>query len=166
MYTPCAMAAADPIFRLEHDHSHLGRLVQDLRAMAPRIVGADVDARDIRDEFTSILQGLADDLFDHFAREEEGLFPYIVERFSELRGSIAALEQSHDRICGAASRLLSLLHRGARTDDERSLVGSLFARFDAQYGEHARAESELLRMLAPRLSPAQRDELAELLRHL
>ena len=161
----------DPIFRLEHDHTHLSRLVAELRDALTAIRAGRDEAGERREEFASVLGGLASELFEHFAREEEGLFPFIQERFPELRSAIAEIERAHDRICGAASRVLALLDGGARkgeplAEHDFALVASLFDRFDADYAAHARNEADFLRALAPRLDVGQRESLAEILRQL
>ncbi|MEO7093237.1 MAG: hemerythrin domain-containing protein, partial [Polyangiales bacterium] len=148
----------DPIFRLEHDHTHLSRLVAELRdALAVIRAGRD-DTGERREEFGSVLGGLAAELFDHFAREEEGLFPFIQERLPDMGATIADIERAHDRICGAASRILALLDASSRkgsgsglAEHDFALVASLFDRFDAEYAAHARNEADFLRSLAPRL---------------
>jgi iron-sulfur cluster repair protein YtfE (RIC family) len=144
------MEAPDPLVALEHDHVHLSRLVSDLRGAFDR---GDADPEDI----AGTLASLRDDLFDHFAREEEALFPYLMEVLPDLRSSIARLEDAHDRICGAVSRLHSVAVKGSTAfREQHALAEQLFRRFDSDYVEHARHESELLRSLATRLSPEQR----------
>ncbi len=45
-------------------------------------------------------------------------------------------------------------------------IAAIFARFEATYGDHARAERALLTSLGPELTAAQRAELAEAVRGL
>ena len=168
------MATPDPIFRLEHDHAHLSRLVADLREALSVIRAGRDETGERREEFASVLGGLAAELFEHFAREEEGLFPFLQERLPDMRPAIADIERAHDRICGAASRILALLDAAARKgpastrlgEQDFALVASLFDRFDAEYTAHARNEADFLRTLAPRLDGRQREALAEILRQL
>lgn len=144
---------SDPIASLEHDHVHLSRLVADVR----RLLGSEpID----QEQVVSALTALRDDLFDHFGREEEALFPYLRATLPDLAAALAELEAAHDRICGGVSRLLGALSSEAH----RTLAPSLFARFDGEYGEHARREAELLRGLGPRLDATQRAQVALLLR--
>ena len=164
----------DPIFRLEHDHTHLSRLVAELRDALSAIRQGKDESGERREEFASVLGGLASELFEHFAREEEGLFPFLQERLPDMRPAIADIERAHDRICGAASRILALLDAAARKggsgvglpEQDFALVASLFDRFDADYTAHARNEADFLRALAPRLDVRQREALAEILRTL
>lgn len=152
------MKAPDPLLALEHDHVHLSRLVADLRATFDR---GDVD----HDELAATLAALRDDLFEHFGREEEALFPYLMEALPDLRSSIARLEDAHDRICGAVSRLHSVAAKGSSAlREQHALAEQLFRRFDSDYVEHARHESELLRSLAARLTEEQRARVHAIMR--
>ena len=161
------MTAADPIGELEHDHAHLTRLVFDLRDIAERVQRPEAPTEDAMVELASCLEALRDDLFLHFAREEEGLFPYAQERFPELRGDIARIEAAHDGICGSLGRMGHLVGGGAARFPER-LPGflALLARFEAAYAAHSQDESALLKALAGRLDARQRGEIAELVRGL
>ena len=154
------------IFRLEHDHTHLSRVVTELRQAARMIERGESDAA-AREEFVSVLVALSDELFDHFAREEEGLFPYLAEQFPDMRDALRDFERAHDRICGAASRITAAASKGPDAIAQQvPWITSLFARFDAHYAEHARRESELLRTLHARLSDEQRAALSTILRGL
>jgi hypothetical protein len=138
---------------LEHDHTTLSKAVAELRAEAAAERPGFPD-----DEFIGKLQKLAEELFEHFAREEEGLFPFILEVLPDQAESIAQMQAAHDRICGAASRIAQL---GDRPNAPLAL--SLFRRFDAEYTGHAQREAEFLRSLWTRLTEAQRTQLAEVL---
>jgi hypothetical protein len=138
---------------LEHDHVTLSQAVAELRAQAAAGRPGFPD-----DEFIGKLQKLAEELFEHFAREEEGLFPFISKALPDQAEAIAQMQAAHDRICGAASRIAQL---GDRPSAELAL--SLFQRFDAEYTGHAQREAEFLRSLSSRLTKAQRSELASVL---
>lgn len=146
--------------KLEHDHGALSRQVQELRAMVDR---HEKDGASLGEEFLARLMDTADALFEHFAREEEGLFPYIIEQLPPRRAAIEEMQAAHDRICGAASRILSLAERGP-FPGQLPLAVQLFRRFDAEYTDHARREAEVLRALGGELSGAQIAALADVLR--
>jgi hemerythrin-like domain-containing protein len=151
--------ADDGIDRLEHDHIALSQRVLAVRSAVSRLQrGEDVDAA----ETVAALALLADDLFEHFAREEEFLFPYIVAELPDQEPQVAQMQAAHDRICGAASRIVALAERGPLAE-QLALVLPLFARFDAEYMAHAQREAEFLRELASRLTTEQRRALAALL---
>lgn len=103
------------------------------------------------------LDAVMEELFEHFAREEEGLFPYLLEQMPDQADTIAQLQAAHDRICGAASRLKAL------APEQIDLAVTLFKRFDAEYTGHAQREADFLRNLGSRLSAAQHDSLAKIL---
>lgn len=139
------------LHELEHEHTALARAVAALHAMGTRAP---------RDAFLAKLDALVTDLFEHFAREEEGLFPYITAHLPDQAAAVADLQAAHDRICGAASRILSL----APEHDE--LAASLFERFEVELAAHAEREVAFLRALSARLTPDEHAEVAALLRGL
>jgi hypothetical protein len=145
------MDGPDPLLALEHDHVHMSRLLAESREMV----------RASHPELGPTLAALRDDLFHHFAREEEALFPYLVETLPDLKDSIAVLESAHDRVCGAVSRLCALVEKGPSP-----LVAQLFDRLDAEYVDHARKETEFLRGLAGRLSREQRAHVRGLIQDI
>jgi iron-sulfur cluster repair protein YtfE (RIC family) len=148
----------DPLLALEHDHVHLSRLVSELRAAFDGEPGDP-------EEMAATLAALRDDLFEHFAREEEALFPYLMEALPDLRSAIARLEDAHDRICGAVSRLHAVAAKGSSAlREQHALAEQLFRRFDSDYIEHARHESEFLRSLSARLNEEQRTRVRALMR--
>ena len=157
------MDVVDPLRALEHDHVHLGRLLSELRRLVAELQG-DGEREELSEELAAALSVLRDDLFEHFGREEEALFPFLSERLPDLGPSIGRLEGAHDRICGAVVRLHALAALGAeQLRERRGLVAQLFSRFDGEYVEHARQESEFLRGLGPRLDPETRAQVRRLL---
>ena len=141
---------SDPIEVLVHDHGELNRRVLDLGAQIRRAKTSDVLAEP--------LAALRDHLFHHFAREEEGLFPFVTEHVSVLAQQIHVMEVAHDTICGALARMVHL------AEDEASLesITNLFDRFENAYAVHAQSESELLEELGQRLDAEHRVALAAL----
>lgn len=157
------MDAPDPLLVLEHDHVHLSRLVAELRQMTAELQRDDARP-DLSDDIAATLASLRDDLFEHFGREEEVLFPFLAERLPDLGTALARLEGAHDRICGGISRLHAIAATGdAGLREHRALVAQLFSRFDAEYVEHARHESEFLRSLNPRLDDDTRKHVRRLM---
>jgi len=158
------MDVADPLLALEHDHVHLSRLVGDLRGMFGELEN-EPPRIDLAEEITATLATLRDDLFEHFGREEEALFPYLMETLPDLRAAVARLEDAHDRICGTLSRIHAVGAKGGSAlRDQRSLVTQLFSRFEGEYVAHARHESEFLRDLAARLGEADRERVRAIMR--
>jgi iron-sulfur cluster repair protein YtfE (RIC family) len=144
----------DPVRELVHDHADLNRRVLELSATLERYQ----TLRSVLPE----LRELREQMFLHFAREEEGLFPLVSEWIPELADQVLAMVGAHDTVCGALARMIHT----ASTETDTAAFQGLLARFQTAYGEHARNEAELLRKLDRSLDAAQRAQLAELVRGL
>ena len=140
----------DPIGQLTHDHAELNRRVIAL--------GVQLRKQPDVDSLVAPLRELRETLFLHFAREEEGLFPFAIEHVRDLGDQIHAMEIAHDTICGALARMVHL----AQTSAAPTLIAQLFDRFENAYAAHAQMEAELLGLLATRLDADQRTRLAAL----
>lgn len=146
------MPATDPVASLVHDHMALNQLLRELGKLVDSLrQGAQVEG-------STLLHELRETLFLHFAREEEGLFPFVVEAMPELSWQVQSMAAAHDGICGGLSRLIHMLATGA----EPVAVLAVFERFERAYAEHARSESALLAAVDKAASPEQRIQLAEL----
>lgn len=158
---------SEPITRLEHDHLHLARVVFELGSLFGAVRHGERSPENIKDDLAELLGGLTEDLFEHFAQEEEGLLPYLLERFPDLAPTVDRIEQSHDRICGVAGRMLYLVGRpGVAVPEQFEQLEALFARFDSDYETHSRDEGKLLREVERRLKPEERAALNERIRGL
>ncbi|HEX5058696.1 MAG TPA: hemerythrin domain-containing protein [Kofleriaceae bacterium] len=144
----------DPIRNLSHDHADLNQRVVAIASLL-RTQAPDPETHD---ELVLALGHLREDLFLHFAREEEAVFPFIATTVPELAAQIDAMATAHDTICGALARACHLAENDAAVD----AIAPVFERFQVVYADHASAESILLRSLDRKLQPAQRDELAAL----
>jgi hypothetical protein len=150
------MSMTDPIRELAHDHADLNRRVLALREM----IGGHGAGRDVR--LVESLSDLREHLFLHFAREEEGLFPFVADHMPDLADRVEAMAVAHDAICGALARLLHM----ASSEAPPPVMRSVFERFETAYAAHAGAEAELLRSLERRLDADHRAALAALVRGL
>jgi iron-sulfur cluster repair protein YtfE (RIC family) len=146
---------------VEHDHGQLSQKLAALNAEITALREAGASIEPMADDLVQALVALSEELFEHFAAEEEGLFPLIVRHAPDLAPAVAALVEGHDRICGAATRLLALRDR-APTRGTVDLAASLCQRLVEVYAEHSGREIELLSSLAPRLDAAARAEIAAL----
>jgi len=144
----------DPIRDLAHDHADLNQRVVAITSLL-RTGEPDPE---LHDELVLALGHFREDLFLHFAREEEALFPFIATAVPELAVQIEAMAVAHDTICGALARTCHM----AENDAELAAIAPVFERFQLVYADHASAESLLLRSLDRRLGPAQREQLAAL----
>nr|HEX4312502.1 hemerythrin domain-containing protein [Kofleriaceae bacterium] len=151
---------SDPIQDLTHDHADINR-----RVLA---VGTAVRALD-RDGGNGMARALVkrvgelrELMFLHFAREEEGLFPFVSDAVPELAVQVHAMAVVHDAICGALARVYHL----AESNAEIAAITAVFTRFEAAYASHAENEAEILAKLASCLDPEQREQVAALVRGL
>jgi len=150
----------DPVQDLVHDHADLNRRVFSLGSTI-RALHRD-DGNGMALALVTRLGELRELLFLHFAREEEGLFPFVVETVPELGAQVHAMAIAHDAICGALARMYHLSAANA----DIAVITAVFARFEATYASHAEVEAELLEKLTSRLDPEQRTRLSELVHGL
>jgi iron-sulfur cluster repair protein YtfE (RIC family) len=150
-------ASDDPLHTLEHDH---GLLNQQVLAIGPLVAALDRgDLASAAEALSAHLAELRDCLFLHFAREEEALFPFLMEIAPGVESSVTELVSMHDEICGSVSRMVHIAGDRQRCDS----ISVLFDRFETVYARHAQAERLLLENAAARLNIAQRRELAALI---
>ncbi|MCA9689689.1 MAG: hemerythrin domain-containing protein [Nannocystaceae bacterium] len=151
---------ADLLDQLEHDHAPLTASLEELAEHVRAVQQEGRTPADVHGGFSETVEEFRDDLLEHFGREEECLFPFLVEALPELADEIAALEAGHDQICGGVVRLAHLADR-----DPRAFTGvwvqvlHTFERFDAAYREHARVERALLQRAVRSLNSEQRAAL-------
>ncbi|MCU0685787.1 MAG: hemerythrin domain-containing protein [Polyangiaceae bacterium] len=144
--------AVNPIERLEHDHVPLGELVGALRSLLNTVAREERSPADVYGEVSETVAQLRDDLLEHFGREEEGFFPFLLEALPDAEGRLAELSSAHDTLCGSLTRLTYLASRGAGAFIEQfRQVEALFERFESLYVEHARDE-RATRASGPRCS--------------
>lgn len=146
---------SDPVHQLAHDHADLNRRVLALGSLVARSgVGAS--------ELVEPLGELRELLFLHFAREEEGLFPFVAATVPELAERVDEMALAHDAICGALARMYHLAVSGAVIAD----LATVFGRFERSYVAHAHAEAALLQTLDEVLDPERRAQLGALVADL
>ena len=146
----------DPVQDLAHDHADINRRVIALAATI-RTLGRD-DCNGMTLALVHRFSELRELLFLHFAREEEGVFPFVSEAVPELGPQVAAMALAHDTICGSLARMCHL----AAANGELPAIAAVFARFEAAYASHAEVEAAFLQQLGGRLDREQRARLAEL----
>jgi hypothetical protein len=150
----------DPVQDLVHDHGDINRRVLALGSSLRQLERDG--GHGLALALSRSLGELRELLFLHFAREEEGLFPFVAETVPELTEQVHAMALAHDAICGGLARMCHL----ASANAELATIVAVFARFEAAYGTHAEAEAALLHTLTARLDPDHRARLAELVRGL
>lgn len=148
-------AVSDAIDQLTHDHGEINRRVL---ALGTQVRSLQRVTTSTTESLVTPLRELREQLFLHFAREEEGVFPFVTEHVVELSDQIHVMEVAHDTICGALARMVHL----AQTSASLAMLAQLFDRFENAYAAHAEQESELLAALATKLDADQRMRLAAL----
>jgi iron-sulfur cluster repair protein YtfE (RIC family) len=147
----------DPVHLLVHDHAELNLKVIKLGAALAQL-GRDPGAT--AGPLADAIGDLREQLFLHFAREEEGLFPFASEVAPDLAEPIEAMAVAHDQICGAVARMGHL----AAQNTSVAALAIVFDRFEKAYAQHAVSEAAVLGRLDERLDKGQRARLAELVR--
>src|SRR5689334_3412991 len=108
----------DPVRELTHDHADLNRRVRELGAQlataaaASARAGAAASDRPGRARLAGVMRDLREQLFLHFAREEEGLFPFVADCLPELGERVGAMAVAHDAICGSLARMVHIATTG------------------------------------------------------
>jgi iron-sulfur cluster repair protein YtfE (RIC family) len=156
-----ATAAVNPLRAFEHSHTHLHQLAHDVRqllANEPPRPGAAA-----REALTLLATALREELLEHFANEEEALFPFVREFLPEHAAAVDRLEAAHDGICGSIVRLAHLVARGWTVTRDAFVV---FERFEEAYLAHSAEETELFETLKRAVDAAQQGSLSERLRGL
>jgi iron-sulfur cluster repair protein YtfE (RIC family) len=151
----------DPVQTFEHDRVRCSSLVRSLGEHR------DVSRRKpfSRKQLVGVIERLCDELFTHFAREEEGLFPFIVALLPDARRTVDRLVAAHDAICGRLSHLL-LLTSQTCSDSDLAAFDELLTGFNDLYTEHTNTEMTLLQEIGERLDRTQRAKLRRLIRGL
>jgi iron-sulfur cluster repair protein YtfE (RIC family) len=162
-----ALLASDPVRRLEHSHVHLTKLAVEIRDLV-RAEGADEEASvAARAQLVEHLEVLRDELLQHFANEEEGLFPFLRSQVPAKSEAVDRLESANATVCGSLVRLAHLAAQDRQAlDAHRPALLAQYERFEAAYTEHSREEGGLFEELSRTLDPAQRAQLTEILRGL
>jgi hypothetical protein len=144
----------DPIEDLSHDHADINRLLISIATNVRALEHLGGSAESLH----GALRELRELMFFHFAREEEGLFPFVRDTVPDLGEQVQIMELAHDTICGSLARMVHLAGSGAAI----STIVTLFDRFENAYAMHASTEAELLADLSERLDAGKRAELARL----
>lgn len=150
----------DLLSRLRHDHAPLGEGVVKLRSILESIASKEALVESVATEFASIIDRVRDEMLEHFAEEEETIFPFLREALPQFRADLGRLESGHDQIAGALSRMLDLAKRDAEQLDELiETMEHVFERLESSYYEHARMETSVLDAIAEAISPELRKAL-------
>lgn len=153
----------DPIAGLSHDHSELGALVVAVSTALRAVSRGERPLADALHELDDGAESLRDGLMVHFAREEEGLFPFIEGRLPDMRAQVEQLRGAHEAVCAASEELVRAVAAASTRVGDAARCLATFERLEERYGEHAREELAFLRAVDARLEPSAREELRALL---
>ncbi len=163
---PPPRSTRNPVTLLAHDHGHFSQMVRELVATIPLLAQGSWSSEQ-HQSFQESLLTLRDDLLDHCAKEEEGLFPFLERVRPDLTPQVRQLAEGHDALSGLVTRLLFVAQRGSQELlGSHSSVETMLQRLSESYEQHAKAETAFLQGLALDLSEEQKTELAVLLRSL
>jgi hypothetical protein len=161
---------SDPVRQLEHSHERLTKLTWEIRELLrawAREAGPDAVSGTARAMLALRIEALKGALLEHFADEEEGLFPFLRSHVPAKAEAVARLEADHDALCGAVIRLARLASHGeparGRTAQPSSNLADHYERFETTYALHSRHEAALFRELESALGSTERAELARIL---
>lgn len=128
-----------PIDALAHDHRELSALLLAVRDALARVERGESTLEDELDELRDGVESFREALLDHFAREQEGLLPFVVARLPSVGVRVDELVAEHDRI----SELLGQLVRDVHAVDPRGNASAFrvsLAGFEELYAAHSKAE--------------------------
>jgi iron-sulfur cluster repair protein YtfE (RIC family) len=120
---------------LAHDHRELSGLLVAVHEALARIEKGTSKLDDEVHELTDGIEAFREELLEHFAREQEGAFPFISARIPAERTRIDALIAEHDRIAESINAIVREVHAFDVT-----AWGKALARFESLYAEHSKSE--------------------------
>jgi hemerythrin-like domain-containing protein len=142
---------ADPIQELTHDHRELSGLLLAVRDALARIERGQSQLDDERHEIRDGVEVFREAILEHFAREQEGLLPFVTARLPAVGERIDRLIAEHDRIAEVLTTLVKAVNEVDAGGDLTSFR-TLLARFEDLYASHSKAELAFLTEIAESLS--------------
>jgi hemerythrin-like domain-containing protein len=161
-----------PEVQIVHDHGHLNALLVDLDTALRAWCGDEVgfeseEGRPPLEEAREIVGLLKDDTYEHFEREEHGLFPNLRSEFPALNDEIDLLQLGHDQICESLEDLeRSLADAEEAPLEYRTRVTARSQRLGELFFKHTAVEWEMIRRLLETLDEHRRAIIVEQLREI
>ena len=154
---------ADPIQDLAHDHRELSGLLIAVHEALNRVERGHSKLEDEQHEIRDGIEAFREALLEHFAREQEGLLPFVVTRLPAVQPRVDQLIAEHDRI----AELLTKLVKDLEDVDGGELTAfrASLSRFDELYAAHSKAELAFFTEISAALAkdPAATEQLRSLL---
>ena len=128
-----------PLQELAHDHRELNDLLVAVHEAIARIEKGVSKLEDELHEMTDGLEAFREELLEHFAREQEGAFPWLANRLPDERTRVDELIAQHDRIAESLNAVIKDL---AKPDQSASTISwsQALTRFEKLYAEHSKTE--------------------------
>jgi hemerythrin-like domain-containing protein len=142
---------ADPIRELAHDHRELSGLLLAVREAVTRVERGQSKLEDELHEIRDGVEVFREAVLEHFAREQEGLLPFVAHRLPMAGERVDRLIAEHDRIADVLTTLVKDLNGVDASGDLQSFRASL-ARFEELYASHSKAELRFLTDVAESLA--------------
>jgi hemerythrin-like domain-containing protein len=158
---------SNPVGQFKHSHAALTERASDIRDLIRAQPSEGLPATITRKQLLVQLELLRDDLLQHFAREEEGLFPFVRQNLPKKSDAVDRLAEAHDTICGAIVRLVHTVRHDLQVlgKDHAALMAH-YGRFESAYAQHSQKEAALFEELGRTLDERLRAELTEILEGL
>ena len=154
----------DPIGELAHDHRELNGLLIAVEEALGRVERGRSTLDDELHEIHDGTEAFREALLEHFAREQEGLLPFVVSRLPPVRDQVDQLITEHDRIAEALTQLVKDV-RAIAADGELAAFRASLAHFEELYASHTKGELAFLSEVATLVAsdPAATQQLRALL---
>ncbi|MBX3225656.1 MAG: hemerythrin domain-containing protein [Labilithrix sp.] len=149
-----------PLQELAHDHRELSGLLVAVHEALTRVERGASRLDDELHELTDGIEAFREALLDHFAREQEGVLPWIASRSAASSARVDELIAQHDRIAETLTAVVKDLG-----SFELATWSAALARFETLYAEHTQSETAFFAEVAASLAddPAATSQLRELL---
>jgi len=128
---------ATPLQELAHDHRELSGLLVAVHEALARIENGASKLEDELHEMTDGLEAFREELLEHFAREQEGAFPWVANRLPQERTRVDELVAQHDRIAESINAAVTDLRKN---EPDFAKWSQALAHFDELYAEHSKTE--------------------------
>ena len=155
-----------------HEHDHQERLLDDLLAIIETWSGLKNNEVENNpkslDDAREALNLLKEDTYEHFEREEHGLFSNLRTDYPELGTELDAMTKAHDVICRQLEALDEILN--SATDNSpltvRADAAAAIKRLEVLQKKHTQHEWGVISRLLERLDDARRSVILQQLREL
>ncbi len=155
------LGGLDVLVSIERSRARITSLAQRVTELAGR-----ASEESVKPVLEAVVIELREALLLHFAKEQEGLFPFVIANAQGMEKSVARLAKEHEALSAAVVRVEQVVHRKTRSRNGAEPLDTALKRFNALYTNYAPTETRFLRRVDARLDDGQRLDLATLVRGL